>query len=393
MSTFWKQFSDVVALATKNLAKFNDSILVACNTCMSVYVFNSKNGTSTLAKHVCSTIINNQSLTAFSTHRAPTQAEKRLVVATTADMCTEDILPFHMVKGSGFKAYTHTILDIGVNSSHGLNVVELLPTPITFSCNINDRAALWRKTLSTEIIKHVESDIKMASTTDIWTDNINKTSFLSVTSHMINCDFILHHRILACCPIFGSHNACKATLAMKLFKQPTLKRVCYFRHNLLLHSDMVTKDEKFIIKQIHVIPSLLDPRIKRRLVKYSLSEEQIGKAKENLKSLMKEHIPKHDQKDYERGFVKKPKTNDEDDSNDSEGKAVEHIDSVYQTAIEAHIHGLLFWWKTQQTSFSILSQIVHSVLAIPASSAKLECNFSDAGNTMTKKQNWLNRQN
>ncbi|OAE29866.1 hypothetical protein AXG93_773s1040 [Marchantia polymorpha subsp. ruderalis] len=106
--------------------------------------------------------------------------------------------------------------------------------------------------------------------------------------------------------------------------------------------------EEFIIQQIHVIVSLLDPRIRRRLVKYGLSEEQIGKAKENLESLMKEHIPKQDQDDNERGLVKKPKINhvrgrrqlteynEKDDLNHSEGATVKRINSLDQTVIKAH---------------------------------------------------------
>jgi hAT family C-terminal dimerisation region len=54
-----------------------------------------------------------------------------------------------------------------------------------------------------------------------------------------------------------------------------------------------------------------------------------------------------------------------------------------------HDHGLLFWWKIKQGDFPVISRVVRSVLAVPASSAKSECNFSDAGNTMTKKRNQL----
>ncbi|OAE23645.1 hypothetical protein AXG93_4720s1100 [Marchantia polymorpha subsp. ruderalis] len=174
------------------------------------------------------------------------QTEKSLVVVVVFDMCADDIRSFHMVKDSGFKAYTQTILDISVNSLCGLNFVELLLAPNTVSQNIIDRVAQGCNTVSIEILKHVESSIKMANQYAIEAHNV------------------------------------KFELAQ------------YFFHNV--------KDSDNIIKE----------------------------------------------------------------------------------------HGLLFWWKTQQTSFLIISRVVCFVLAITPSNAKSKCNFSDVGNTMIKKQNRLN---
>jgi hypothetical protein len=48
----------------------------------------------------------------------------------------------------------------------------------------------------------------------------------------------------------------------------------------------------------------------------------------------------------------------------------------------------LSWWRRKgKDLFSILAQVVQSTLCIPASSAMSENNFSDAGNTLTKKHN------
>jgi hypothetical protein len=49
---------------------------------------------------------------------------------------------------------------------------------------------------------------------------------------------------------------------------------------------------------------------------------------------------------------------------------------------------VLSWWRRKgKDLFSILAQVVQSTLCIPASSAMSENNFSDAGNTLTKKHN------
>ncbi len=51
---------------------------------------------------------------------------------------------------------------------------------------------------------------------------------------------------------------------------------------------------------------------------------------------------------------------------------------------------ILSWWRHKgKDLFPILSQVVQSTLCIPASSAMSENNFSDAGNTLTKKRNRL----
>ena len=50
---------------------------------------------------------------------------------------------------------------------------------------------------------------------------------------------------------------------------------------------------------------------------------------------------------------------------------------------------LLGWWQSNTATWPILSRAFRSILCIPASSAKSENNFSDAGNTMTAKRNGL----
>ena len=48
---------------------------------------------------------------------------------------------------------------------------------------------------------------------------------------------------------------------------------------------------------------------------------------------------------------------------------------------------ILLWWKLKGTpTFPIMSRVARSVLCIHASNSKLESNFSDAGNTVTKKR-------
>ncbi len=49
-----------------------------------------------------------------------------------------------------------------------------------------------------------------------------------------------------------------------------------------------------------------------------------------------------------------------------------------------YTYNVLDWWKKNEDKFPVLSLVARFVLALPASSAKSECNFSDAGNTLTE---------
>jgi len=51
--------------------------------------------------------------------------------------------------------------------------------------------------------------------------------------------------------------------------------------------------------------------------------------------------------------------------------------------------GLLSWWCDRATAFAILACVARCVLAYLATFAKSECNFSNAGNTLTHKRNQL----
>ena len=51
---------------------------------------------------------------------------------------------------------------------------------------------------------------------------------------------------------------------------------------------------------------------------------------------------------------------------------------------------VLMWWKLHGTAkFPIVARVARSTLCVAAASSKSENNFSDAGNTLTKKRNSL----
>ncbi|OAE25920.1 hypothetical protein AXG93_949s1110 [Marchantia polymorpha subsp. ruderalis] len=148
----------------------------------------------------------NQVMTATATRRDATTSEKKLISVALADMCAVDMRPFYIVKGTGFRNYTQTVLNIGLNSKVGMLVDNILPDPTTINGNVQMRSNAGREILTAALKAHLAQGIRIGNTTDIWIDDINKVSFLSVTVHFIDDEFTLYHRTLACSPFPGPHH-------------------------------------------------------------------------------------------------------------------------------------------------------------------------------------------
>ncbi|BBN02288.1 hypothetical protein Mp_2g14090 [Marchantia polymorpha subsp. ruderalis] len=204
----WTSFSFVAIKETGEHLCYSDNFFVCCNKCLTVYQYRSANGTTAMSKHSCPPAETNQVMTATATRRDATTSEKKLITVALADMCAVDMRPFYIVKGTGFRNYTQTVLNIGVNSKVGMLVDNILPDPTTISRNVQMRSNAGREILTAALKAHLAEGIQIGSTTDIWTDDINKVSFLSVTVHFIDDEFTLHHRTLACSPFPGPHHGC-----------------------------------------------------------------------------------------------------------------------------------------------------------------------------------------
>lgn len=90
-----------------------------------------------MSRHSSPLAESNQGMTTMAMRRDATTIEKKLIIAVLADMCAVDMHSFHIVKGSGFKNYTQTILNIGVNSKIDMSVDNILSNPITISRNVH----------------------------------------------------------------------------------------------------------------------------------------------------------------------------------------------------------------------------------------------------------------
>ncbi len=72
---------------------------------------------------------------------------------------------------------------------------SVLPDPTTISRRCKEAAASKRQTV-VKVILDILCDINVGMTTDMWTDDYRKNSFLTITCHYITPDFLLRSRVL-----------------------------------------------------------------------------------------------------------------------------------------------------------------------------------------------------
>jgi hypothetical protein len=137
----WDRMGQVVVKASGEWVCFNVEVdgmgqtktvyMCACikPTCFNIYVYNSRDGTSSMSGHTCSCAV----VVASSSNNLDVWASKRSMPTDSANMtnalvnmCSWDIRPFSLVEGAGFKNVIQTALDIDFVSKTPLLAEDLL---------------------------------------------------------------------------------------------------------------------------------------------------------------------------------------------------------------------------------------------------------------------------
>ena len=207
-------------------------------------------------------------------------------------------------------------------------------------------------------------------------------------------------------------------------------------------------EEKFVIEPIHVVGAMLDPAQKHRLGKFGISGLQLQEGRQQFKVYMKSigMASINDNKDQAncnidpppakkrrtekrltRTVVSQYSDDEDDDENEPGMSSTINLDAQIEVEFDKYmqykvsknerldmyelskeekaantkskssegsdcedVFQVLTWWKhIGVTAFPIVARVARSILCVPASSAKSECNFSDAGNTITSKRSRL----
>jgi hypothetical protein len=177
--------------------------LLGCLTCQQLYVYNGKQGTSSLNSHKCQPkVLDASSCSSLKTvvmpMRKPTAAQKSRMTVALSDMSAIDMRPFATVTGEGFRAAIQTALNIGFESSHPIDADELLPDQVTVKRKTKERKQAAQLKVMTLVQEHFRDRLRAGFTTDIWTEDKSSLSFMATTIHFIDCYFKLHSRVLYC---------------------------------------------------------------------------------------------------------------------------------------------------------------------------------------------------
>ncbi|CAJ0851345.1 4781_t:CDS:2, partial [Entrophospora sp. SA101] len=188
-SEVWLRFVEIVDANNKYIG------YVACKNCDQIYKYNYKDGTSSLKRHVCRRALNNQpKITSFIENKMVPAIAKETTAKKIMEFVCKDLRPFEIINGSGFREFAQEMINIG--SVHGcISIDNLLPHPTTVSRNVIKAAESIKSSLAgklTDIFQKTGG----AFTTDLWTDDYNKISYISLTVHYIE-NWDLKDQVLA----------------------------------------------------------------------------------------------------------------------------------------------------------------------------------------------------
>lgn len=188
-SDVWLNFDEVVDKEEQPIG------FCICKNCSQVFKYDYKTGTSSLKRHKCSSNEKQPKITSFWEKKEIPTAAKEATLKRLINLICKDIRPFEIIAGQGFREFTQEMINIGATYG-ALSVDNLLPHPTTLSRNVIKSAESAKNELKSKL-KYVFELIGGAFTTDMWTDDYRKVSYISLTVHYIDENWQMNEQILA----------------------------------------------------------------------------------------------------------------------------------------------------------------------------------------------------
>lgn len=163
--------------------------MIACKTCYSSYRF--AGSTSNLVKHKCYVLHNSSRNIEYIEVNTET---KKQCVQVVSEWVVKNCRSFKIVEDSGLKKFARFLLNVGAKFGPNIDVNNLLPHPTTLSRNIKDLYEVHFVNIRSELSNYKRFGYSITS--DIWTDNYLRASYVSCTIQYIK-DGILFSRLLS----------------------------------------------------------------------------------------------------------------------------------------------------------------------------------------------------
>ena len=200
-STVWKDFGMVVNADTNAYVGY-----VKCKRCGELMLYDAKRtGNSAMSRHldnVCKGRLPDRGgvvqtvVTGFaSSSKRITQQSKSKLIDKCVAYCCKDIRPFLAVAGDGFLELAQELIDIGVKYGH-VSAKDVMPDRTTVSKRCHDLTTEKRQQLIQQLNGVLSEVNHVGMTTDMWTEDYHKHSYMAITCHFITKSFELIGKVL-----------------------------------------------------------------------------------------------------------------------------------------------------------------------------------------------------
>ena len=153
---------------------------IGCRFCKLV-VQDSRNNRSNLNKHKCCIMFKKHEKTRKVEANGPT---KEGMTKLLTEWVVRNCRPYNIVADAGLLNVAEFLLSVGAQFGPDIDANSLLPHPSTIYRNVSELYAIHFDKLKMVLSEAKEAGF--AITSDIWTDNYLKSSFICVTAHYVS---------------------------------------------------------------------------------------------------------------------------------------------------------------------------------------------------------------
>lgn len=187
-SEIWKTFLEILDLNNNYIG------YVLCKNCEHIFTYSQKSGTSHLLRHKCISSSSQLKITGYLPKTSIPTTIKELTTNKLVNFVCKDLRPFEIIEGKGFRDFSQEMINIGAKFGQ-IQVNDLFPHPTTISRNVIKSAEKIKLDLGFKL-KNIFYNFGGAFTTDMWTDDYKKLSYISLTVHYIE-NWNLNEQVLA----------------------------------------------------------------------------------------------------------------------------------------------------------------------------------------------------